>query len=73
MQAVFLIGGGENLAGNFDGIKKQRYGVEIELTGITRATAAKAVSKVLVTIQIALVVVMIDSEEKEYREMLEGK
>lgn len=44
---VFLIGGGENLTGNFDGIKKQRYGVEIELTGITRATAAKAVSKVL--------------------------
>lgn len=35
------------MAGNFEGIKKQRYGVEIELTGITRATAAKAVGKAL--------------------------
>ena len=32
---------------NFDGIKKQKFGVEVECTGLTRAAAAKAVSKVL--------------------------
>ena len=32
---------------NFDGIKTQRFGVEIECTGLTRAAAAKAVAKVI--------------------------
>lgn len=35
------------MSGNFDGIKTQKYGVEIECTGVTRASAAKAMSKVL--------------------------
>ena len=29
------------MAGNFEGIKKQKFGIEIELTGITRAEAAE--------------------------------
>lgn len=29
--------GGVLVAGNFEGIKKQKFGIEIELTGITRA------------------------------------
>ena len=33
------------MAGNFDGIKKQRFGIEIELTGITRAEAAEAIAE----------------------------
>ncbi len=32
---------------NFDGIKTQRFGVEIELTGITRCQAAQAIQTVL--------------------------
>lgn len=32
---------------NFDGIKTQRFGVEIECTGLTRSAAAKAVAKVI--------------------------
>ena len=32
---------------NFDGIKTQRFGCEVECTGLTRSTAAKAISKVL--------------------------
>ena len=32
------------MAGNFDGIKKQRFSIEIELTGITRAEAAEAIA-----------------------------
>ena len=35
------------MAGNFDGIKTRRLGVEIEMTGITRCAAAKAIQKVL--------------------------
>ncbi len=35
------------MAGNFDGIKQRRFGVEIEMTGITRCSAAKAIQKVL--------------------------
>lgn len=37
----------DNLSGNFEGIKTQRYGVEVECTGLTREAAAKAISKVL--------------------------
>ena len=33
------------MANNFDGIKTQKYGLEVELTGITRAKAAKTVAK----------------------------
>ena len=36
--------GGELVAGNFDGIKKQRFGIEIELTGITRTEAAEVIA-----------------------------
>ncbi len=32
---------------NFDGIKTRRFGIEIEMTGITRCSAAKAIRKVL--------------------------
>ena len=35
------------MAGNFDGIKTRRFGVEIEMTGITRCAAAKAIQKLL--------------------------
>ena len=35
------------MSGNFDGIKTQKYGVEVERTGLTRADAAKAISKIL--------------------------
>ena len=35
------------MAGNFDGIKTRPFGVEIEMTGITRCAAAKAIQKVL--------------------------
>lgn len=35
------------MAGNFDGIKQRKFGVEIEMTGITRCSAAKAIQKVL--------------------------
>ena len=35
------------MSGNYEGIKKQCFGVEIECTGLTRAAAAKAISKVL--------------------------
>ncbi|MCM1530572.1 MAG: amidoligase family protein [Alistipes sp.] len=35
------------MAGDFEGIKRQKFGVEIECTGLTRAAAAKAISKVL--------------------------
>lgn len=35
------------MANNFDGIKNQKFGVEIECTGLTRAAAAKAIAKVL--------------------------
>ena len=35
------------MAKNFEGIKNQHYGVEIECTGLTRSSAAKAVAKVL--------------------------
>ena len=36
--------GDDNLSGNFEGIKQQKYGVEVECTGLA---AAKAISKVL--------------------------
>lgn len=39
--------GDDNLSGNFEGIKQQKYGVEVECTGLTREAAAKAISKVL--------------------------
>ena len=35
------------MAGNFEGIKTRRFGIEIEMTGITRCAAAKAIQKVL--------------------------
>lgn len=35
------------MSGNFDGIKTQKFGVEIECTGLTREAAAKAIGKVL--------------------------
>ena len=35
------------MAGYFDGIKTRKFGVEIEMTGITRCSAAKALKKVL--------------------------
>lgn len=35
------------MANNFDGIKTQKFGVEIECTGLTRAMAAKAIARVL--------------------------
>lgn len=35
------------MASNFEGIKTQRFGVEVECTGLTRSAAAKAVAKVL--------------------------
>ena len=43
---LFLLGGGY-LAGNFDGIKTRNFGIEIEMTGLTRCQAAKALSGVL--------------------------
>ena len=39
--------GGEPMAGNFDGIKTRKFGIEIEMTGITRCSAAKALKKAL--------------------------
>lgn len=39
--------GDDNLSGNFDGIKTQKFGVEIECTGLTRAAAARAIGKIL--------------------------
>lgn len=35
------------MSGNFEGIKTQKFGVEVECTGLTRTSAAKAVAKVL--------------------------
>ena len=35
------------MSGNFEGIKQQKFGVEVECTGLTREAAAKAISKVL--------------------------
>ena len=35
------------MPGNFDGIKNRKFGIEIEMTGITRCEAAKAIKKVL--------------------------
>lgn len=35
------------MAGNFEGIKTRSYGIEIEMTGLTRCQAAKAISRVL--------------------------
>ena len=35
------------MPGNFDGIKNRKIGIEIEMTGITRCEAAKAIKKVL--------------------------
>ena len=37
--------GGEEIANNYEGIKTQKFGIEIETTGLTRAKAAKAVAK----------------------------
>lgn len=34
------------MSGNFDGIKTQKFGVEIECTGLTRAAAAKAIGRI---------------------------
>lgn len=39
--------GDDNLSGNFEGIKTQKFEVEVECTGLTRDAAAKAISKVL--------------------------
>ena len=35
------------MAGNFEGIKQRNFGIEIEMTGLTRCQAAKTISKVL--------------------------
>lgn len=35
------------MAGNFEGIKLRNFGIEIEMTGLTRCQAAKAIAKVL--------------------------
>lgn len=35
------------MSGNFERIKQQKYGVEVECTGLTREAAAKAISKIL--------------------------
>ncbi len=35
------------MAGNFEGIKTRNFGIEIEMTGLTRCQAAKAIAKVL--------------------------
>lgn len=35
------------MSSNFDGIKTRKYGIEIEMTGLTRSQAAKAMAKVL--------------------------
>ena len=35
------------MADNFEGIKNRRFGIEIEMTGITRCSAAKAIRDVL--------------------------
>ena len=35
------------MAGNFEGIKTRKFGIEIEMTGLTRSQAAKAMAKVL--------------------------
>ncbi len=32
---------------NFEGIKTRKFGIEIEMTGLTRSQAAKAMAKVL--------------------------
>lgn len=37
------------MSNNFDGIKAQKFGVEIECTGFTREAAAKAISRVLLS------------------------
>ena len=39
--------GGVILSSNFDGIKTRKYGIEIEMTGLTRSQAAKAIANVL--------------------------
>ena len=33
------------MANNYEGIKTQKFGIEIEMTGLTRARAAKAVAQ----------------------------
>lgn len=35
------------MSGNFERIKTQKFGVEIECTGLTREDAAEAVAKIL--------------------------
>ena len=35
------------MSGNFDGIKRRNFGIEIEMTGLTRCQAAKAAAKTL--------------------------
>ena len=35
------------MAGNFEGIKTRKYGIEIEMTGLTRSQAAKAMANIL--------------------------
>ena len=35
------------MSSNFDGIKKRKFGIEIEMTGLTRSQAAKAMANVL--------------------------
>ena len=44
IRRLFLLGG-VILAGNFEGIKTRKFGIEIEMTGLTRSQAAKAVAK----------------------------
>jgi len=37
------------LSGKYDGIKQRSFGIEIEMTGITRCQAAKAAAKLFGT------------------------
>lgn len=46
--------GDENLSGNFDGIKTQKFGVEIECTGLTRNAAARAIGRVFDSVPVVL-------------------
>ena len=40
------------MPGNFDGIKNRKFGIEIEMTGITRCEAAKAIVSANTSVQL---------------------
>ena len=39
------------MAGTFEGIKTRKFGIEIEMTGLTRSQAAKAVAKAVAPVR----------------------